>query len=246
MGAPARRPFPEAVRPGGSFCVRLVWQHADMAEQLTLPQAFALLLVRPDGKIGMAAQNLTVGLGGAVLADLALRGLVTYERPRVLARKAPPTGDPVLDGPHGEILAAPSSRRVTSWVGRLGKRPLRDAVLDGLVQRGILDRQERRVLGIFPSTVYPERDGGPEKLLRGSIGDVLRGALVPTPFTAALIGLLDATGTLRPQFGKVDRALVRRITEGDWVAPAVKSVLQSQQASASGAAAAGAAAAVSS
>lgn len=216
-----------------------------MAEQLTLPQAFALLLVRPDGKMGMAAQGLTVGLGGAVLADLALRGLVMYERPRVLARKAPPTGDPVLDGAHAEILAAPSPRRVTSWVGRLGKRPLRDAVLDGLVRQGILDRQERRVLGLFPSTAYPERDGAAEKLLRGSVGEVLRGTLIPTPFTAALIGLLDATGMLRPQFGKVDRALVRRITEGDWVAPAVKSVLQSQQAGVTAAGAAGAAAASS-
>lgn len=217
-----------------------------MAEQLTLPQAFALLLVRPDGKIGMVAPNLTIGLGGAVVADLALRGLVTYERPRVLARKAAPTGDPVLDGPHGEILAAPTPRRVTSWVSRLGKRPLRDAVLDGLVQQGILDRQERRVLGIFPSTAYPEQDGAAEKLLRGSVGDVLHGSLVPTPFTAALIGLLDATGTLRQQFGKVDRPLVRRITEGDWVAAAVKSVLQSQQAGVTAAGAAGAAGAASS
>jgi hypothetical protein len=215
-----------------------------MAEQLTLLQAFALLLVRPDGRIGIVAPNLTIGLGGALLADLALRGLVTYERPRVLAHKAPPTGDPVLDGPHAEILAAPNPRRVTSWVGRLGKRPLRDAVLDGLVQQGILDRQERRVLWLFPVTAYPERDGGPEKLLRGSISDVLHAGLLPTPFTAALIGLLDATGTLRQQFGRVDRSLVRRITEGDWVSPAVKSVLQSQQAgtaAAAGVAGAGAA-----
>ncbi len=42
-------------------------------------------------------------------------------------------------------------------------------------------------------------------------------------------GLLDTGGALEPQFSKVDRRLVPSITAGDWVAPAVKSVLQSQQ-----------------
>ncbi|WIB36964.1 MULTISPECIES: GPP34 family phosphoprotein [unclassified Curtobacterium] len=206
-----------------------------MAEQLTLPQALALLLVRPDGKVGLTEQGITVGLGGAVVGELALRGLLTYEHPHVIARKAPLTGDPLLDGPFTEIVATPKSRRAGFWVGRFGKNALRIAVLEGLAERGILDREERRALGIFRSTVYPERDGGPEKALRAGIADVLEGRLLPTPFTAALIGLLDATGTLRKQFGKVDRAIVRRITEGDWVAPAVKSVLAAQAAATGGA-----------
>jgi hypothetical protein len=206
-----------------------------MAEQLTLPQALALLLVRPDGKVGLTEQGITVGLGGAVVGELALRGLLAYEHPRVVARKAPLTGDPVLDGPFTEIVAAPKSRRAGFWVGRFGKNALRIAVLEELAERGILDREERRALGVFRSTVYPERDGGPEKALRAGIADVLEGRLLPTPFTAALIGLLDATGTLRKQFGKADRAIVRRITDGDWVAPAVKSVLAAQAAATGGA-----------
>ncbi len=216
-----------------------------MAAQLTVPQAFALLLLRSDGRFGMVSQGLAVGLGGAVLADLEIRRLVTYEHPRVLPHKAPFTGDPVLDRVFDDLLSATKPRRAAAWVGRFGTKALREGVLDQLVQAGILGRQERRVLGLFPSVAYPERDGGPEKLLRGAIADVLGGTALPTPFTAALIGLLNATGALKPQFGKVDRRLVASITAGDWVAPAVKSVLQSQQ-TAGGIASAGAVASTTS
>ncbi|WIB12325.1 hypothetical protein [Curtobacterium sp. MCPF17_052] len=63
----------------------------------------------------------------------------------------------------------------------------------------------------------------------GEIGDVLHLGVAPSPFAVALIGLLNATGTLRGQFGKVDRQRVKALTDGDWVAGAVKSVVQSRQ-----------------
>lgn len=214
-----------------------------MAAHLTLPEALTVLLLHPDGKLGSVAQTLTVGLGGAVIADLALRGLVEHDRHRLVPVKAPLTNVPVLNQAFEEITASPKHRYVTTWVTRLGRGALRDEVLAGLVQQGVLDRQERRVLGLFPATAYPERDGASRKLLRGAVLDVLEGRSPATPFTAALIGLLHGTGTLRPLFGRFDRHVVARITEGDWIGPAVRSVLQTRQGGATAGAVAGASAA---
>lgn len=200
-----------------------------MSAQLTLPQAYALLLLRPDGKLAVSSQTFDPGVAGAVLGDLALRGVLQFDGRKVIPAKSAPVGDPVIDGMKEQIDLAPAPRRPSSWVSRNANGSLREGVLAGLVGRGLVTRQEHRVLGIFPSARWPERDAGPAKLLRGEIGDVLHLGAAPSPFQVALIGLLEATGTLRGQFGKVDRPRVKALTDGDWVAGAVKSVVQSRQ-----------------
>ncbi|WJX99853.1 GPP34 family phosphoprotein [Curtobacterium sp. 458] len=200
-----------------------------MAEMLTVPQAFALLQLEPDGRKATDVQTLDLGLAGAVLADLALRGSVSLRDGLVTVVDGSATGDNVLDETVGTIAASGTSRKAKSWVQRLGKRPLRDAVLAGLTERGLLSVEQGKALGIFPTTKYPERDGGPEALVRSAIADVLARRSEPTPFAAAVIGLLDATSTLRKQFGKVDRDLVTEITSGAWASPAVKAVLEEIQ-----------------
>lgn len=205
-----------------------------MSESLTLPEALALLLLDPGGRLLATGQAFDAGLAGAALGDLALRGQVSLERKRVVVAKAPPTGNSAVDGFVHFLEAAPSPRRPTSWVSRLGNRGLRDAVLGGLVHREVLAREERRVLGIFPSVRWPERDGGPEKALRAELWAVLQGQAAPTPFTTALIGLLQATRSLRTQFGPQDRARVRWITQGDWIAEAVRFVIRQAESSVGG------------
>lgn len=197
-----------------------------MAEQLTVPQAFALLQVEPDGRHALDGSTLDTGLAGAVLADLALRGAVSLQDGLVAVVNGAATGDPVLDGVVGSIAAAGAPRKAKWWVSRLGKRQLRDDVFAGLVERGVISVEQGKVLGLFPTTKHPERDGAPEALLRSGIAHVLAGRAGPTPFSAAVIGLLDATNTLRKQFGAVDKDLVKEITSGSWASPAVKAVLE--------------------
>jgi hypothetical protein len=197
-----------------------------MAEQLTVPQAFALLQVEPDGRHALDGSTLDTGLAGAVLADLALRGAVSLQDGLVAVVNGAATGDPVLDGVVGSIAAAGAPRKAKWWVSRLGKRQLRDDVFAGLVELGVISIEQGKVLGLFPTTKHPERDGAPEALLRSGIADVLAGRAGPTPFSAAVIGLLDATNTLRKQFGTVDKDLVKEITSGSWASPAVKAVLE--------------------
>jgi hypothetical protein len=196
-----------------------------MAESLTIPQAFALLQIAPDGRRSTDGQRLDLGLAGAVLADLALRGAITLSGDRVAVGSGRVTGDATLDEVLGSIAACGSPRKAKWWVQRLGKRPLRDAVLAGLVRSGLITEEQRTTLVVFTTTRHPELDGGPESLVRSAIADVLAGRTAPTPYLAALIGLLDATNTLRDQFGRVDKAVVRTIVEGGWASPAVRAVL---------------------
>ncbi|WP_144759673.1 GPP34 family phosphoprotein [Curtobacterium sp. 9128] len=200
-----------------------------MAEQLTVPQAFALLLTGIDGRRDVDGSRFDSGLAGAVLADLALRGAVELAQREVRVIDGASTGSTVLDTVVARIAAASSPRGPKWWVRKLGGRDLRDGVYAELVDAGVLLAEQRTTLRVFTSTVYRERDGRPEHDLRTSVLAVLDGRTAPTPSAAAVIGLLDATGTLRRQFGKVDRARVRDITSGTWASAAVRQVLRDVQ-----------------
>jgi len=195
-----------------------------MAESLTIPQAFALLQIAPDGRARATVTRTELGIAGGVLADLAVRGAVALSGDQVVLASAAPTSDQVLDTALASIASAPP-KPAKWWVRHLGKRPLHDAVVAQLVKRGTLAEEQHRTLLLFTTTRYPERDGLPRAQVRQAVGEVLAGRAAPSPYLAAVIGLLDATDTLRAEFGRVDKHLVRSIVQGDRVASAVRRVL---------------------
>jgi len=197
--------------------------------QLTLPEALALLLISPEGRITTTGTVFDLGLAGAALGDLALRGRVALDLGRVAVAKVPPIGEPTLDGFTTFLAAAPSPQQPATWIRRLSDRALRESVLGGLVVRGVLGREPGRAQAFFPSVLWPEQDPRPGQALRAEVDAVLRGQAPPSPFTTALIGLLRSTRTLRRQFGTHDRARVHSITGDDWVAAAVRVVVKQTQ-----------------
>jgi len=195
-----------------------------MAALLTIPQAFALMQIAPDGRARATVTRTELGTAGGVLADLALRGAITLSGDQVVLASGVPTADQVLDTALASIAGSPP-KPAKWWVRHLGKRPLHDAVVAQLVKRGILAEEEHRTLLVFTTTRHPERDALPEAQVRQAVGDVLSGGAAPSPYVAAVVGLLDATDTLRAEFGRVDEHVVRSVVQGDAIASAVRRVL---------------------
>lgn len=195
---------------------------------LPLPSSLLLLLTRDDdGRLEVDAGTLDAALAGAVLAELALHGHVVLDEETVVASPeadGPPA--PVVAPALAEIAAEPRHRGPEAWVSRLSGPTLRTAVADDLVARGLLERRERKVLGLFRTTSWPEADGGPEARLRTRLAEVLAGRAQPTAGSAALVGLLEVTGVLEDQFGDVTEESLARVTGGQWASPAVRAVLE--------------------
>lgn len=202
-----------------------------MAELLTIPQVFALLQIAPDGRARATVTRTQLGTAGGVLADLALRGVIALSKDRVVIASGPPTGDQVLDTALAWIESEPP-KPAKWWVRQLGKRALHDGVVAQLVQRGVLAEEKHRTLLVFTTTRHPERDGLPRAQVRQAVDEVLAGRAAPSSSIAAVIGLLDATDTLRSEFGRVDKRFLRSVVQGDWVAAAVRQVLADVNASA--------------
>jgi hypothetical protein len=109
-------------------------------------------------------------------------------------------------------------------------RPIAQTIAGPLVERGVLDERRSKVLGLFPTTRYPERDPGPELTLRARLGAVLSGAQQPDEHDALLLGVLvplDLVGGLveRDQ-RRAAKKRAKEIADGGVAGSAVHDVVQ--------------------
>jgi hypothetical protein len=202
-----------------------------------------LLLLLDDDKGHLRhASYLDTAIGGALLVELALGGHVEAQEqeqrwglgPKALIR---PTGslpgDPVLREAYR--LVAEKERSAQDLVGRLGRKR-RDPLLERLAERGLVRREQSKVLGLFPRTTWPEADGRHEAELRRGLAAVLLEDAAPDDRLAAVVALLsamDLAHTVLDRQGRAARdvkASAKQVAEGDFSAKAVKDAIASAQA----------------
>jgi hypothetical protein len=209
---------------------------------MLLAEDLLLLLLDADKGTWSSTAPIQTVLGGAVLADLALSEHVTvaektsaWKSAKVQASgSASPPADPVLR----EALAtvAEKERSASDLVDRLGKG-LKDRLADRLVERGILERRDAKVLGLFPRTTWPEADASHEQEVRRALTAVLVQGADPDPRTGALIAVLSAID--RPHkavdhSGMPARQVKKRakeVAKGEWAAKAVRDAISASTAS---------------
>lgn len=202
-----------------------------------------LLLLLDDEKGSLAhATYLDTGLGGALLVELSLGrhvepvaqekswGFTPKDRIRV-------TGTI----PRDELLRAAyevvqeKERPAQELVARLGRKR-REPMLERLVERGILRREDGKVLGLFPRTTWPEADGRREGSLRERLHAVLVEGHDPDDRTGALVAVLSGMDAahrvlnLRGGEARDVKQRARTVAEGDWAAAGVKDAVASAQA----------------
>ncbi len=201
-----------------------------------------LLLMYDDetGKPIVGSPKLEYALGGALLIELTTLGKVDItaggngERPgRLKVLDSSSTGDPILDD------------RLAYVVGKAGKKPkdvlsglskkVRDQLLARLAERGILEANEGKVLGLFPVTRWPAKDAQHEGEVRAALESVLKVGIMPDQRTGALIALLSALDVVPKVItDAVDkrqlRARAKVIADSDWAAAAVKKAVAEMQA----------------
>jgi hypothetical protein len=207
-----------------------------------IAEEFLLLALDDEsGRKRMSAETLEPALGGAMVAELALCERIGVTPPdagrrkrgRVTVTSTAPTDDPELDRVL-DVLVAREGDRVKDLISPLRTKRITKGMSDRLLARlaaaGVLGRERRRALGLFPITRWLPRDPGPEEEVRGRLQSALVGGATPTERTAALIALLLATGRLRKVVRGQDRKALRaRATElaaGDWAAKAVKDAIE--------------------
>ncbi|OXM45137.1 GOLPH3/VPS74 family protein [Amycolatopsis alba] len=204
-----------------------------MQNDLLIVEDLLLLLLDDETGTPAAAGTLPYTLGGAVLTELALLGRVETGKgsalngPEIIAAGDGPLPDPLLQAAYDQIAEKP--RRVQPLLLAIGG-DLWKTVTDRLIERGLIRREKKRVLGLFPVTRLPAADTRRETALREEIRAVLLEDKTPDPHTAAVTALLSASGalpSLRPALAWSAKVYKRakEIENGNWGASAVNTAV---------------------
>ncbi|WP_236579883.1 GOLPH3/VPS74 family protein [Streptomyces sp. HM190] len=130
----------------------------------------------------------------------------------------------LADGPDGAVLPDDAEKWINERRDGEYQRALR-----GLLDKGLVREEKRRLLLVFRTTVHPEVDGTVEAALRGRLAAVVLEGSEPDHRTAALITLLHHADLRELAFPDLDEeqsaAVERRMTEiaeRHWADPALR------------------------
>ncbi|MBK1786412.1 GOLPH3/VPS74 family protein [Prauserella cavernicola] len=198
-----------------------------------------LLLVFDDeeGKPLAGVNNLEYSLAGALLIELAMLGRVDVtdesddgKQGRLVLRDSSPTGNEALDIAL-ETIAKVEGRKPKDAVSPLsdgGK--LSGRLLAGLADRGVLRREQGKVLKLFPVTRWPAEDSRHEEATRAELERVLVHGAEPAERTGALISLLAGMGVTKRIVEGPDQKLIesraKEIAEGNWASEAMRKAVE--------------------
>ncbi len=190
-----------------------------------------LLLAYDDASGRNRAYHLELGLGGAVMLELAMAERIDIVDKKVHVLDAAPTGDAILD----EVLRRidqDKPRKPEVLVQRVGKG-LTQTVLDDLVERGVLRFERDRLLGVFPFNRYLPDDPAVEADARSRLTAAVDAGTAPDARTAALASLVHALKMHSIVFPGRNQREVRKVLkaigEGAWGGEAARKAVEVTQ-----------------
>jgi hypothetical protein len=148
-------------------------------------------------------QAIGYGLAGAVLADLEMAGRIATRTKCVEVLNAAPTGNPLLDPWLQKITASEKCHSIAYWLLTLSdeKRDIEQAALDHLIERGILKRQDKKILWVIGLRRYPTVHNEERIEVRTRLSRLIQSEELPTHFDATLISLLRGCYLISEVFG---------------------------------------------
>ncbi|MFI9123810.1 GPP34 family phosphoprotein [Streptomyces bikiniensis] len=206
---------------------------------MTVTLAEEIMLLSLDDESGAAKerQSAAWAVAGGILLDLVLAGRVAVDGGRLRVADRTPTDVPLLDE-RLRLIAEWAGRRkrapkATEWLTKDCPKAVK-ATTESLRGRGLVRAEQRRVLGLFPVTRYPEADGSVERELRDRLRAVVLGGAEPDTRTAGLLALVHGAKLHRVAFPDVPRKEIaprlEEITAGQWAAEDVRRAIRDMQA----------------
>lgn len=170
--------------------------------KLTMPEEIILLLLddKTGRPIGLPAPAGDYAVASAILMQLSLDGSIDTDPEKLMVTSHKPSGDPVLDEALTIISTSVGMKDSRHWIVEIGRRAdhFRGMILDRLVAKGVLRKEEGRFLWVFPDRRYPKATEGELDVMevRARLRSVLLNDEIPEPHDSLMIGLARSTGII--------------------------------------------------
>jgi len=167
---------------------------------LTLLEEFLLLALNDEAGqfYSLARSTLDCATAGAVLMDLSLHRRIDNDLKTMFVSETQPTGDEMLDSTLRVMAIAPvlEPKPITHWLKQLSEEAgaLREQALRRLEVRGIIKREDRKILWVFGVRRYPLIHDKEIREVKLRILGVILGDDIPAPHDMMLTALAQACG----------------------------------------------------
>jgi Golgi phosphoprotein 3 len=195
-----------------------------------------LLLALSDPKGGFVREppdRFENALAGAILMDLALLNRIDTDLDHLILVDPSPTGDPLLDKALTAIRESPDSRSTSYWIEEIRYRidEFREVLIRRLIDRGVLKREDKKLLGIIPQTRYAVSPGPEEREVRERLRATILSDDIPDPKDVLLISLLVSCNLIDRLFSRAESEAAQdridQISQMDLIGQAVfKTILR--------------------
>jgi hypothetical protein len=204
-----------------------------LAEEL-----FLLAINEENGRL--ASTYLHYGLAGAMLADLTLLGKVRLgDKRKLVVIDETPTEDPLLDLVFTEILEAERPAKLLDWVNTLAEKRFWKRVPESLIARGVLYKEDKQFLWVFPYAAYPQKDATAKYWIKESLRAIALTSQTGETRRVILLSLCKACQMLNLVFTKDERKMaakrINELSRGETFGEAVAKTLEEIQSAAAAA-----------
>jgi len=171
------------------------------SKKLTLAEE--LLLITLDDESGKLLDSIKpfsfdIAIAASLIMELTLKGKLDTDAKKLFVVSSTETGDAILDQALTIIVAEKNSLSTSEWLSRFAHYgdTLSDKIIESLVNKGVVQLVEKRLLWVLKTRAYPATSGIEEREVRSRIMQLLNNDEIPNPSDALLIGLLRATGIM--------------------------------------------------
>ncbi|MCX7186904.1 MAG: GPP34 family phosphoprotein [Methylophilales bacterium] len=162
-----------------------------------------LLLITLDDESGKLLDSIKpfsfdIAIAASLIMELTLKGKLDTDAEKLFVVSSEETGDAILDQALAIIVAEKNSLSTSDWLSRFAHYgdTLSDKIIESLVNKGVVQLVEKRLLWVLKTRAYPATSGIEEREVRSRIMQLLNNDEIPNPSDALLIGLLRATGIM--------------------------------------------------
>ena len=170
-----------------------------------------LLLLALDDKKGKvllsSSTELPYALRGAVLLELVIAKKIDIVNKKVVIIDSTMTGNPILNNALELIENKSKEKSIGYWISRLGykMKSLRKDLLSGLMDKGILEKVDGKILWLIPTKKYPTKNPIPENEVRKRLIDIVLHDNHPDERSLMLISLVNSCKLVKEIFSKESR-----------------------------------------
>ena len=180
---------------------------------LTFVEETCLLLLDEKGSefLSIHPNIVECALAGAVLVDLAFAYRIDTDPKTLTVMDRTPIGETMLDRILAKIGEHTETTDTATWIKTLSadeSAAIQQQALDRLVERGILEQQDKKSLLGFRKRRYLTVDGEAAREIKDRIKTLILSDDIPDPRDIALLSLLDSCGILPDIYPR------RRVQEG--------------------------------